>query len=432
MASIRDAKLDTPTARIRLAVTVKPYFRLIEPGLHLGYRRLASGPGTWVARRYVGAKRYAVENLRTADGRLIAADDFGEADGVTILSFRQAQDRARRERPGEPAEHVGPYTVANAMADYIADREASGKPAADAKAHNRAFIAPDFGSVECAKLKTDRLRKWLTGLATAKPRLRTRDGQRQKFRIVADDEESARRRRATANRIFTTLRAALNRAWREGKIASDAQWRRVEPFESVDSARVRYLAIAEAKRLINATAPDFRKMVRGALVTGARYGQLARLVASDFNADNGTLMVRSRKGNGKEKIFHVVLSAEGAAYFKELCAGRAADELIFRKTNGEPWGKSQQKRLMDDSCEAAKIVPPIGYHGMRHTYASHAIMNGVPLLVVAKNLGHADTRMVEKHYGHLAPSYVADAIRAGAPVFGIKPDKKIAVLQPRH
>ena len=47
-------------------------------------------------------------------------------------------------------------------------------------------------------------------------------------------------------------------------------------------------------------------------------------------------------------------------------------------------------------------------------------MNGVPLLVVAKNLGHADTRMVEKHYGHLAPSYVADAIRVGAPRFGVK------------
>jgi integrase len=45
-------------------------------------------------------------------------------------------------------------------------------------------------------------------------------------------------------------------------------------------------------------------------------------------------------------------------------------------------------------------------------------MNGVPLLVVAKNLGHADTRMVETHYGHLAPSYIADAIRAGAPRFG--------------
>ena len=41
-----------------------------------------------------------------------------------------------------------------------------------------------------------------------------------------------------------------------------------------------------------------------------------------------------------------------------------------------------------------------------------------PLLVVAKNLGHSDRRMVEKHYGHLAPSYIADAIRQHAPRFG--------------
>ena len=47
-------------------------------------------------------------------------------------------------------------------------------------------------------------------------------------------------------------------------------------------------------------------------------------------------------------------------------------------------------------------------------------MNGMPLMVVARNLGHVDTRMVEKHYGHLAPSYVVDAIRAAAPRFGVQ------------
>jgi hypothetical protein len=55
-------------------------------------------------------------------------------------------------------------------------------------------------------------------------------------------------------------------------------------------------------------------------------------------------------------------------------------------------------------------------------------MNGVPLVVLAKNLGHVDTRMVEKHYGHLAPSYIADTIRAGASKFGFKPNPKIATL----
>ena len=72
---------------------------------------------------------------------------------------------------------------------------------------------------------------------------------------------------------------------------------------------------------------------------------------------------------------------------------------------------------MRAACARARIIPAVSFHALRHTWGSLAAMNGVPLMVVAKNLGHADTRMVEKHYGHLAPSYVADAIRAGAPRF---------------
>jgi hypothetical protein len=49
--------------------------------------------------------------------------------------------------------------------------------------------------------------------------------------------------------------------------------------------------------------------------------------------------------------------------------------------------------------------------------------------VVARNLGHADTRMVEKHYGHLAPSYIADETRKGAPKFGITPDERVVALK---
>ena len=41
---VRDANLESRSARARLKVAHKPYFRLIEPGLHLGYRKLASGP----------------------------------------------------------------------------------------------------------------------------------------------------------------------------------------------------------------------------------------------------------------------------------------------------------------------------------------------------------------------------------------------------
>jgi integrase len=73
---------------------------------------------------------------------------------------------------------------------------------------------------------------------------------------------------------------------------------------------------------------------------------------------------------------------------------------------------------MAEAVTRAKIKPTMSFHGLRHTWASHAVMNGMPLMVVARNLGHADTRMVEKHYGHLAPSFVADAVRKSAPRFG--------------
>jgi integrase len=109
---------------------------------------------------------------------------------------------------------------------------------------------------------------------------------------------------------------------------------------------------------------------------------------------------------------------------------RPADsETMLRKANGEAWRASHQLRPMAQACINARIEPPISFHGLRHTWASHAVMNGVPLLVVAKNLGHADTRMVEKHYGHLAPSYITDAIRAGAPRFGMVDSSGFRVLR---
>jgi integrase len=113
---------------------------------------------------------------------------------------------------------------------------------------------------------------------------------------------------------------------------------------------------------------------------------------------------------------------KGADFFQHHCAGRTGSEIIFRHAGGSRWNTSEQSRPMKEACEHGKITPRLSFHILRYSWASLAVMAGVPLLVVAKNLGHADTRMVEKHYGHLAPScYIADAIRAGAPRFGDTP-----------
>lgn len=432
---VRDATLETRTARHRLAVRKEPFYRLIEPGLHLGYRKLANAPGTWLARRLnsnaAGGSPYTRANLTTTDGRPVIADDYSEANGETILSFAQAQERAKAFRPDARQAH-GPYKVTDALADYFAHLREGGRPETLVReAENRAgaLIVPKLGDKEVAALTTKQLRGWRDALVRSGARLRTRASEAQKYRRETDDGEDAlRARRASANRVWTILRAALNYAFVEGKADNDSAWRRVKPFRSVERSRVAYLTVAESKRLLNACPPDFRQLVRAALETGARVSQLRELVVRDFDPDSKTVQLRTRKGTGEVKIYRCVLTDDGAALFADLCAGRAAGEPILRRADGRAWGESHQIRAMKAACARAKISAAVSFHSLRHTWASLAAMNGTPLPVIAQNLGHTDTRMIEKHYGHLAPSYVAEAIRSGAPRFGMHKRSNVRAL----
>jgi integrase len=175
-----------------------------------------------------------------------------------------------------------------------------------------------------------------------------------------------------------------------------------------------------------AESPDFRALVRGALATGCRYGELARLEVRDFNRDAGTLVVRESKST---KPRHVVLDDEAVTFFESVTAGRRGDERIFHRAAGGAWGKSHQARPLLAACRAARVEPAASFHILRHTWASHRVMKGAPLMVVAQVLGHADTRMVEKHYGHLAPSYARDTVRAAAMDLGVH-EINVAPLRP--
>jgi integrase len=421
---VKDADITTRTGRSKLKKRHKPYYRLIAPGLHLGYRKVATGAGTWLSRRYNGkGAGYSTENLKNADGAFAVADDYDAADGVRVLNFEQAQKKASGARRSKSE----PLTVNDALDSYLRMLEGEGRSRysiRDTVYRANAFIRPQLGKVAAAALTTERLRNWRDDVAKVPARLRTRNGDNQKYHTVRDDAD--RKRRATANRLWAILRAALNLAFHDGKVEHDTTWRKVRPFKGVGAARVRYLTAAEGVRLINACDQELRPLVRAGLYTGCRYGELGRLQCQDFDAAAGTIAVRQSK-SGKPR--HVILTDEGRAFFREITVGRPGDETMLRKANGTAWGPSHQDRPMADAVRRAKIKPKINFHGLRHTWASLAVMNGVPLLVVAKNLGHRDTRMCELHYGHLAASYVADAIRQGAPSFGYEPDTKVAVIR---
>ena len=438
-----DAPLTTRTARERLTPRMEPYWRSVEGGIALGYRRGLRG-GTWRV-RVLDAGRYREERL----GR---ADDALPADGAKVLDYRQAQAkavawgaRARRIAAGLEAEPAkGPvkaYTVADAMMDYLADLEAKGsRSVRNTRITANAQIIPTLGATALARLTRDRVKDWHRALAAAPSR------GRGKLRLVdSADPDAPRRRQATANRILAILKAALNNARNEGRVSSpDDAWRLVKPFRNADAPKVRYLADDEQLRIINACPADFRALVTAALLTGCRYGELAVMRAADLDQQAGTVNIpRSKSGKSR----HVVLTDEGRAFFARIALGKPGNSLLFERDaiarqatrtteaviRRAPWGKSDQFRAMALACEAARIAPAISFHVLRHTYASRLAVRAVPLPVIAAQLGHADTRITERHYAHLAPSYVADTVRAAFGSLGIGvPGDNVACIAERR
>src|SRR5262249_49051535 len=169
--TIKDASLDSRTARGRLPSRGKPHYRQLEPGLHLGYRKprgrkgKPATSGQWVTRIYLGSQSYGVKNLGIAD-------DLGDADGVAILNFAQAQDKARlRFKHGarDEAGVTGPYTVAAALTDYFEYLKHEKKNTYDAQKRADAFILPALGEIDCGQIKAKVLRSWHSALADKPP-----------------------------------------------------------------------------------------------------------------------------------------------------------------------------------------------------------------------------------------------------------------------
>ena len=425
--TLRNPTLDKRDARLRLKSGAKHWGALGELGLHIGYRR---GPrsGTWYARR-MAEGRYILTTLG-------ATDDATDADGRTVLNYHQAVAKARlwwqsegRKALGLDEHKAGPYTVGDACEDYLKYFVAKGgKSEYATRRVIEVHIRPALGLKDTAKLTSRHIRDWHHALALAPKMLRTKRAARTRSAkpVDATDGDAMRSRRASANRILTVLKAVLNHAWHERRLPSDEAWRPVEPFKKVDAPVVRYLSRDECHLLVNTCPTDLRTLVRGALLTGARYGELCRLRVADVNLDSGTLAIRHAKG-GKPR--HIILTDEGRELFTELTAGRKSDANVFLREDGRGWGPAQQTRPIRDACDRAAIAPAIGFHALRHTHATALAMAGVPMGVIAKQLGHADSRITERHYAHLAPSYVADTIRASFPKLGLSGGKSVSALR---
>ncbi len=377
--SKRDAKIDSRTARALLSARTEPYWTVISRGCAIGYRR-GNQRGNWIV-------RFRDEAGRQHYSSIGGADDLRDPDGVTALSFDQAQEKAReffarkaREMLGGAAPIADRYTVADAIQDYLRTYVLrGGKAIGRMKSAARTHILPNLGRIVIAKLSRDRVKLWLESIAATRARVRIAKSKTIRFKTETGTQDEKRRRRATANRVLTILKAALNHARHAGKVVGDEAWASVKAFRSVDASRFRYLSDDETRILANNCDPNFRVLVIAAIMTGCRYGELVALTVDDFNPDMGSVHIKISK-NGKPR--HVVLSEEGQRFFARQCVAKNRGTLLFTMSGGGAWKASNQQRRLAVACLAAGVFP-ITFHGLRHTYASRLAMKGVPLQVIA-------------------------------------------------
>lgn len=102
-------------------------------------------------------------------------------------------------------------------------------------------------------------------------------------------------------------------------------------------------------------------------------------------------------------------SRGGLRRIKEGAKGKQPDDLysqsakVARLTHvgrANAWDKDDQTQAMRKACQAAEI-DRLCFHELPHIYASGLVRVGVPLVYVARQLGHTNTRMVEAHYAQL-------------------------------
>ena len=396
----------------------------------LGYRE-----GVWSSAWYA---RFGWAKNKNVSMRFAEPDDDTKADGVVVLSFEQAilkakvicEEMARspssffapqgkyRELPVLPPHP--PYLVAHALMDYRERQIERGKRIDPDESLMRKSILPHLGHLEVEKITTKDIRDWVQTLLSVPASLASRRSSLLHFRRLTHDDDCRDRRKGAANSALRVLKASLQLAYENEICDSDSAWRRVKNLPRNPRKPPRFLERDEIHRLVSECPDDLRKLVIAALVTGCRANELEKLRVKDYLVDLRRLIVKDDK---TKKTRHVTMSREGKEFFDRVTAGRDTQELIFTRADGSAWRNCNYLYRLHRACNRVDIKPVVGLHDLRRTFASHAVMGGVPLPVLSKQLGHSRVEITERSYLHLSVTYMDDVFMKNMPdlVSGDKP-----------
>lgn len=216
----------------------------------------------------------------------------------------------------------------------------------------------------------------------------------------------------TINNQLTVLRRALQTAKEWGLIAACPEMKQLRKQPS----KYDFLTREESQQLLDASSGRWHDMILMALETGLRFGELTALTWEDVDFTTGELTIRQAYARGvlgstkSNRVRHIPMSES----VRQLLTRRVKERgLVFPGYNGEYLRQNRSMRTLKKICEKAGIRA-IGWHTLRHTFASHLVQRGANLLAVQALLGHTDIQTTMR-YAHLNSTALHEAMQVLSP-----------------
>jgi integrase len=384
---VKSSKLDR-SARLRLPVKKKPYFVRLDRGLALGYRRTLTA-GTWVMR--------VTKDDNDWTQAFAKADDHEDSNGTTVLTYAEAQTKARELAKG--GKSGGDHTVAAALDRYEDDLKSRGGDIANVS-RARGHLTHKLSMKAVSSLTNDDLKAW-------------RDSLNDKKLVPA-----------SINRVITTLRAALNLAAQDsdGRIRNREAWKSgLKAIGGAGRARNVVLLESDVRTIIGAAyrrSDEFGLLIEVLAVTGTRTSQALRLQGENVQADfkdprtrkrqPRLMMPASRKGRGEKKKTHQ------AVPIPESLAKRLSgvQGQLLKRPDGDSWTKTNLPVYFEDAIKAVELDSKerVTIKALRHTSIVRQLLVGVPIRVVAV-LHDTSVEMIESNYSEHIADHADDMVR---------------------
>ena len=342
---------------------------------------------------------------------------------------RQGPTVARRILEAQEDSATGMPTLAEFFPRYIEHRGLRCTPGtlAGYEAEAARTFLPRLGQLPVTAIDRPAVQDWIRWQMT-QPTARSRAAAERAARAGTPAPPLEPVSPKTVRNAHSLLSSILYLAVQDGLIPTNPAHGQDLPADDVEEEKDIFTR-SEWDRFYRAMTPHFQPLLALLITSGARWGEATALQVRDLDVAASVIHVRRAWKKGKEgAVLGVPKTARGrrtimlpdwaVETLEPLAAGRAADEFLLTAPGGGVIHRTNfVERHWKPALAAAGIAKHLTPHSLRHTFASWALMDGVPAQVVQHRLGHESLQTTSRVYAHL----LLDAQRAAVDAIGWEP-----------